>query len=97
MQGSPLCPDAPSVRQKVIEHHFDAYVSKLPETEFAAASTVSTSASDTRPSPIEEAETQLSSGTVDAADNSAWMLGGEEADEGTRYHARIPPLQAKKY
>ena len=52
-----LCPDAPSVRQKVVEHHFDAYVSKLPDTEFTAPTPTATTAgaadgaSETRPLP----------------------------------------------
>ena len=55
-----LCPDAPSVRQMVIEHHFDAYVSKLPDTEFTAptriAATAAGGTSETRRSPAEEEE-----------------------------------------
>ncbi|CAM9285636.1 unnamed protein product [Ectocarpus sp. 4 AP-2014] len=33
-QGSPLCPDAPSIQKKTIEHIFDAYVEKLPDHDF---------------------------------------------------------------
>lgn len=33
-QGSSLCPDAPSIRKKTIEHIFDAYVDKLPDHDF---------------------------------------------------------------
>ncbi|CBJ26842.1 Hypothetical leucine rich repeat protein [Ectocarpus siliculosus] len=33
-QGSPLCPDAPSIQKKTIEHIFDAYVDKLPDHDF---------------------------------------------------------------
>ncbi|CAM9265396.1 unnamed protein product [Ectocarpus sp. 8 AP-2014] len=33
-QGSPLCPDAPSIQKKTIEHIFDAYVDKLPGHDF---------------------------------------------------------------
>lgn len=33
-QGSPLCPDVPSIQKKTIEHIFDAYVDKLPGHDF---------------------------------------------------------------
>lgn len=33
-QGSSLCPDAPSIPKKIIEHIFDAYVDKLPDHGF---------------------------------------------------------------
>ncbi|CAM9304799.1 unnamed protein product [Scytosiphon promiscuus] len=32
--SSPLCPDAPSIKKKVVEHIFDAYVDKLPDQAF---------------------------------------------------------------
>lgn len=33
-----MCPDTPDVRQKTTEHVFDAYIDKLPESEFSAFS-----------------------------------------------------------
>lgn len=50
-QGSPLCPNAPTIKQKIIEHLFDAYVDKLPNHEFAAfcptaATTIAIATSD---------------------------------------------------
>ncbi|CAM9662920.1 unnamed protein product [Hapterophycus canaliculatus] len=33
-KGSPLCPDAPSIQKKIVEHIFDAYVDKLPDEDF---------------------------------------------------------------
>lgn len=33
-QESPLCPDAPPIQKRIIEHIFDAYVDKLPDQDF---------------------------------------------------------------
>eukprot|EP00903_Cladosiphon_okamuranus_P018800 g17294.t1 len=46
-KGSSLCPDAPSIRKKTIEHIFDAYVDKLPDHDFGGQVAVSPDADDT--------------------------------------------------
>lgn len=67
-QGSSLCPVAPSIGKKTIEHIFDAYVDKLPDHDFGGRTPVPTNAASSPESQVEPSVVHQEKGAEKAGD-----------------------------